>query len=301
MPHTHPDCRAANHQLPHPSASAVSSLSVVFGLWLAWLSPRGAIFRDGSTWDLPRTIEESVCGLPLGDKCTLPAVRLRLSGCGRKAAKRGAVKSKSGWTGLARLLCRLVVRWGPVPLFPWLHRHQPVGPLLGQAPACLSPQETNQLQGRCGYRPPMPPAWGYRASPWLTSHDRPRGHTGAGQLGDDPSQEARPQLGVGDSTGAARDATLDAWGQPQTPPAPPPPRKDPMTAAWAGAGVAFICVVFTGESERFLSSYTMASSSESASGLSSCCLSPLYCPSFYGFWVMSLIVLYAPRLPGLCT
>lgn len=85
------------------------------------------------------------------------------------------------------------------------------------------------------------------------------------------------------------------------PPAPPPPRKDPMTAAWAGAGVAFICVVFTGESERFLSSYTMASSSESASGLSSCCLSPLYCPSFYGFWVMSLIVLYAPRLPGLCT
>lgn len=111
--------------------------------------------------------------------------------------------------------------------------------------------------------PPMPPAWGCTASPWLTSHDRPRGHTGAEEVGDGPSQEARPQLGVGDSTGAARGATLDAWGQPQTPPAPPPPRKDPMTAAWAGAGVAFICAVFTGESERFLSSYTMVSSSES--------------------------------------
>ena len=63
-------------------------------------------------------------------------------------------------------------------------------------------------------------------------------------------------------------------------PRPPPPHleKTPVTAAWAGAGVVFIGVVFTGESERFLSTYIMISFSES---LLLACL-PVVC----SFWIV---------------
>ena len=200
-------------------------------------------------------------GVPLGDKCALPAVRVRLSGCGLRAANSGAVKAKPGTQGW-RLLGRLVVAGGVLSALFMAPPSSASGSTLSSSSSLPVPPRNQPVTRQMWVQtPPMPPAQGCTASP------RPRGSTGAGELGDDTSRKARPQLGVRGSRGATR-------GRLQTTPAL---RKDPVTAA--RAGVVLMRVVFPGESECLLSAYITTSSSESP--LLTClpvvCLD---CPSF---------------------
>ena len=234
------------------------------GLWTVGslaVSPRGYFqgwLHMGPSKD---HIEESVCGGPTGGQMCTPRSEGSPQRLWTESRKQWGCKGKARCTGLAaagpaRGRGGRPVRsiHGATIISQWVHFE------LKLQPAC-PPQKPTSNKADVGAEPPTPPAQGCTASP------RPRGRTGAGELGDDTSRKARPQLGVRGSRGATR-------GRLQTTPAL---RKDPVTAA--RAGVVLMRVVFPGESECLLSAYITTSSSESP--LLTClpvvCLD---CPSF---------------------
>lgn len=171
-------------------------------------------------------------GVPLGNGCTLPAVRLRFSGHGQEAAESGAVNSKSGWTGRCAVAVLAGGQVGTCPLFPVAPPSSTSGSTLRSSSSLPTPTQKPTSNKEDVYRAPCAAsAWGCTASSWLA---RPAWcpHW-CRELGDDPAPEGQaPARRRRDSTGATRARLRWMPGVSRADLASP--EKRPHGCAWAG-------------------------------------------------------------------
>ncbi|XP_069411846.1 uncharacterized protein [Ovis canadensis] len=196
-----PCCRS---RAPAPASQRrlLTECDLWTGVSLA-VSPRGHFqgwFHMGPSKDHRG---KCVSGVPLGNGCTLREASLQRLWAESHRERGCKLKVRVDGAGAAAALAGGQV--GTCPPLPVAPPSSTSGSTLRSSSSLPTPtQKPTSNKEDVGTEPPVPPAWGCMASSWLTRHDRPGARTGAGELGDDPSRRARPQLDVGDSTGATR-------------------------------------------------------------------------------------------------